>query len=100
MPAIARAAIRTFIDGAIPHSSVPEPNSDNANSNAPLRPRMSDSLPYNGVKQHTDSKYEVPMYEDWFDRLKNAPIGESNVATIVPVVTREVGTSSLEESAE
>jgi len=61
MPAIARAAIRTFIDGAIPHNNVPEPNNESARSIAPLRPRMSDSLPYNGVKQHTDSKYEVPM---------------------------------------
>lgn len=78
--------MRTFIDGAMPHNSVPKPNKDNAKSIAPLRPRMSDSLPYNGVKQHTDSKYAVPMYDDWFDRLKYAPIGESKVATIVPAV--------------
>lgn len=61
MPAIARAAMRMFIDEAIPHNNVPEPNNDNANSIAPLRPRMSDSLPYNGVKQQTESKYAVPM---------------------------------------
>jgi hypothetical protein len=60
MPATARAAIRTSIS-AKPHSNVPEPNNDNAKSIAPLRPRMSDSLPYNGVKQHTDSKYAAPM---------------------------------------
>ena len=78
--------MRTSIDDAMPHSSVPDPNNDRANSIAPLRPRMSESLPYNGVKQHTESKYVVPMYEDWFDRLKYAPIGENSVATIVPVV--------------
>jgi len=61
MPAAVRAAIRISIDGAKPHSNVPEPNNDDANSVALLRPRMSDSLPYNGVKQHTDSKYAVPM---------------------------------------
>jgi len=61
MPAIARATMRMSIDGAMPHSSVPDPNNDNANSMAPLRPMMSDNLPYNGVKQHTESKYEVPM---------------------------------------
>ena len=53
--------MRTSIDGAMPHSNVPELNNDKAKSIAPLRPRMSDSLPYNGVKQHTDSKYAVPM---------------------------------------
>ena len=58
---MARAAIRTFIEGAMPHNNVPEPNSDNANNIAPLRPRMSASLPYSGVKQQTDNKYAVPM---------------------------------------
>ena len=61
MPAITRAAIRTFIDGAVPHKNDPDPNNDKASSIAPLRPIISDSFPYSGVKQHTDSKYEVPM---------------------------------------
>lgn len=61
MPAIARAAMRTSIEGAMPQINVPELNNDKAKSIAPLRPSMSDSLPYNGVKQHTDSRYAVPM---------------------------------------
>lgn len=60
------------------------PNKESPRSIAPLRPKMSDSLPYNGVKQQMDSENAVAIYDDWFDRLKYAPIGESNVATIVP----------------
>lgn len=36
------------------------------------------------MKQQTESKYAVPMYEDWLALLKSLPIGVSKVATMVP----------------
>lgn len=47
-------------------------------------PHLPKKLPYRGVKQHTDSKYEVPIYDDWFEALNSLPMGASNVATTVP----------------
>ena len=47
-------------------------------------PHLPEKLPYKGVKQHTDSKYEVPIYDDWFEALNSLPMGVSNVATTVP----------------
>lgn len=40
--------------------------------------------PYSGVKQQSDRRYDVPMYDDWLTLLKEAPIGVKRVATIVP----------------
>jgi len=61
IPATARAAIKAPIEGAKPHSMVPDPNKDRASNIAPFRPRMSAKRPYRGVKQQTDSRYDVPM---------------------------------------
>lgn len=44
-----------------------------------------DHSPYSGVKQHTDRRYAVPIYDDWLDLLKSLPMGVKSVATIVPV---------------
>ena len=72
IPAMARAAMSTCIDGARPQSIVPDPrteykgrkfeeikclpNKERAKSMAPFLPSMSDSRPYKGVKQQTDKR--------------------------------------------
>ena len=79
------------------------PNRVRAMSSAPFRPRISDKrpqtpksqrpclessvsyIPYSGVKQQTDNRYDVPMYEDWLNLLKEPPIGAKRVATMVPL---------------
>lgn len=56
----------------------------NASKIAPLRPMMSHSRPYIGVKQQTDNKYEVPNQLAMFDFSKELPISVRRVATMVP----------------
>lgn len=37
------------------------------------------------MKQQTERRYDVPRYEDCSDLLKSLPMGDTRVATTVPV---------------
>lgn len=45
--------------------------------------------PYKGVKQQTDNRYDVPIYDDRFEALNSLPIGVRRVATTVPIQKNE-----------
>lgn len=66
-----------------PHIAVPIVNRVIAKSEAPRRPRMSLSRPYNGVKVAVDKRYDVPSHEAWLDEPKEDDISVNKDATMV-----------------